>query len=217
MTQFLEYPVAGGATLGRNRRGVLVGFGVTAVVLGALCTLITVGGSAWLAVRLMQFKSLPTARLAVGLALAAVFFLAVGCGLLWGGVGMIRCRRWVGPVGLAASTLWLAVGALIVEIMTVSMIVGGGIEDWEAALGLGLLATIGVALPAAYVLVLTRKGVRQTLEAYHPYPGWTDRYPLAVVVVGAWGLMLGLLTLGGGAQDGASCSGGASTGGGRWW
>ena len=199
MTQYLEYPVADAVTLGKNRRGVLIGFGVTGIVMGVLCALVTLAGVGGMMLQFAQFGVRPSWRDLVELALGGLFFLVLAGGMTWVGVAMVRCRRWVAPVGFAASTLWLVVGVILVESLAVWLVASDWDdlkEEWIILTGMGVLAMMANVLPAAYVLVFTRPGVRQTLEAYHPYPVWTDRYPTPVVVAGVWGLLLGLFLLG---------------------
>src|SRR5688500_1301589 len=101
MSQYLEYPVAHAVVLGKNRRGVLIGFGVTAIVLGLIAVLWM--GYVWFSI--VRFMNMGTSvsyppRFIAQLVMGTIMALIASALLAWGGVAMMRCRRWVAPLGL---------------------------------------------------------------------------------------------------------------------
>jgi hypothetical protein len=199
MTQVLEYPVSDAARMTGNRRGLLVGFGVTAIVVGAVAVLAAVGG--WISLwRLLSLGMGFTGRMIAQSVAAGLFLLVAAVALVWGGVAMIRCRRWVGPFGWAVAVGWLVLGCLSIEVTAVDVLTSHWEVGLEMGLGVTLTATALALLPLAFVVMLSRPGVRRTLEAYHPYPVWTDRHPLPVLAVGTWCGLCGLVLLAGAAE-----------------
>jgi hypothetical protein len=112
---------------------------------------------------------------------AAIFFLAVG-------IGTLRARRWARALMLVASWLWLAAGGMTTGLMAMMLpgvARGLGADDAMAgailAVVLALLGFFGVVLPALFVLLYNRRGVREIFERRHPEPDWTDGRPTSVL------------------------------------
>jgi len=132
---------------------------------------------------------------------ATVLLLFIAAALGWGGVGMLRRRRWVLPAGQAMSSFALAVGLVVLEMSMAELAIneeltpGGTDEAVGMVIGIALLFLVGVVLPASYLVLFLGENVRRTLEHDDPYPVWTDRFPRPVLVVGLGSFYLGLLTM----------------------
>ena len=199
MSVYLEYPADPRPGLTHSRRGLLVAFGVIALVIAAAGFGVA-GLSAYSLTRMRRDVAFAMpARTTASFVLANVMLVCVAGGIGSGGVAMIRCRRWVLAAGKPVAALALAVGLLVVELLIAEFVIGeefieGGRSDLAGyAIAIGAIVLVGVALPVAYLVLFTRDTVRRTFEAYDPYPVWTDRYPRPVLVVTLWGFYLGLL------------------------
>jgi hypothetical protein len=199
MGLYLEYPDDPRAGLPDGRRGLLLAFGVIAVLIAGAGAAI-VGLSAYSILRMRRAGAfVMPAAMTTSFVLANVMLLFVAGGIGWGGVAMIRCRRWVLAAGKAILPLALAIGLLVTELLIAEIVIGeefieGGRADVIGyVVAIGAIVLFGIALPTSYLVLFTRDTVRRTFEAYDPYPVWTDRYPRPVLVVTLWSFYLGLL------------------------
>jgi hypothetical protein len=196
---YLEYPTAAAATpLAKSRRGLLIAFGVVALLIAGVAV-VAVGLSAYTLSRLATIGRVPMPPemiAALGAGYLAALFAAAGIG--WGGVGMIRCRRWVQPAGQAMASLALALGLFSIELATVEFAIEEGANSDEAgifAAVISLMFFIGLVLPASFLVLFLGENVRRTLEHYDPYPVWTDRFTRPVLVTCVWAFFLGLIAM----------------------
>lgn len=200
MAEYLDYPTSPAATLTGGRRGLLIGFGVAAILVAGVLIGIT-GLSALMILRLTVWSNanvtFPPRSLAA-MAASNVTALALAAAIAWAGVAMVRCRRWVLRAGRVAAALALASGVLGFELMLAQFVIeeelipGTQADATSFVIALLAIGFFGVVIPAAYLVLFTRPGVRRTLEHYDPAPNWADHLPAPVLAVRLACLYFGL-------------------------
>jgi hypothetical protein len=187
----------------KDRRPLLVLFGVLEILIGSLCALF---------VPLMLFGQAMAAKAGaaevqyrmilpglVMYALLAVTFLALG-------TGSIQARRWARALSLILAWSWLAIGviATVVYAIVLPQILGGnamtpGLPESArmvvVVISVIILGVMFVALPAALVVFYQGKHVKATCEAHDPVLRWTDRCPLPVLGLSLWLFYAGVCML----------------------
>ena len=192
MTESIAAPVAPAY---RDRRLGLLLFGILELLLGAACVLL---------VPLMIFSQIMSARM-TGMepnfrmiVPGALVYAGLAMAFVWLGVGSIKRRRWARALLLILAWSWLAVGVLMVAIMSVVLprFLGAG-SVVGAALPAGMrlamilvpllfLGVFFVALPGGMVWFYGSRHVKATCEASDPAPRWTDACPLPLLAVTCW-------------------------------
>jgi hypothetical protein len=141
------------------------------------------------------------------MALAGGTYLAIAAVMIWLGVGSLRIRRWVRPVVLVLGWTWLITGTVSLahwalfgvnmrEMMTASLPPGapppprGVIYAVTALMGVTMTVLL-LVLPALFIWLYRRRGVRETLEYFDRRFAWTDRCPTPVLAVSAWMALVG--------------------------
>ena len=125
-------------------------------------------------------------------AVTAAFYVAMGAGVAWLGIGSIRCRRWARAVTLALNWIALAIGLLTIVYMlflfrSMATAMGQELGENQAVAMIPLacasiiIAFLYVVLPGAFVLFYRSPHVKATCEHYDPVPRWTDPVPVPVL------------------------------------
>lgn len=138
-----------------------------------------------------------------GVVIATLFYAGLAALFVALGVGSLRARRWVRPIALVVSWIWLGCGVLglvtwlillptFPSAMRAARPADAPIPD-DVMTAVTLVASlfllvVYVALPSLFVWFYHDRDVRLTLERTDPLPRWTDRCPLPVL-----GLSLALL------------------------
>jgi hypothetical protein len=187
-----------------DRRTGLAGFGVFAIVLGAICALMS---------PFLALSQIAVARRTGHppdwslIAFPTAMYLVAAAILITLGIGSIRTRRWARALMLCLAWMGLIGGAFtlclaiwVATKMKLPQTGRGGAAAHEAAMimikvvMIGTMTVILVLLPALFVWFYSRPGVKSTCEAGNPEPSWTDRCPLPVL---AAGLFIGLSAVAG--------------------
>ena len=181
--------------LGRERAGLLL-FGVLEIFLGLFLGISAIvlaaighGGAAALGVDALAG---PSALPAEGLTVMALLYVGLAALFVTLGMGSLLPRRWVRPLVLYVSTLWLLAG-LLLAILIAALVLGMGaadlpMADAESPVGIlgspvvllllcGLSFVLYVVLPAALLWFHRRPALKSALERLDPVPRWTDRCP----------------------------------------
>ena len=169
----------------------LVIFGVIEILIGVFCALlvplILVAGSLTGAADLRS--TVPS--MVLHSVVAAVF--------IWLGVGSVRARRWACELTLSLSWIWLVtgicsmvVGAWLVPAMLRGMAASSDLPPsfvfFVSLVVFGIIGSLYVLLPGAFVLFYRSPHVAATCRARDPRPQWTDDLPrrlLTLVIVWA--------------------------------
>jgi len=177
----------------RDRRGGLIFFGISEIILGAFCALmvpLTLFGQIMVARQSghepMLYLLMPT----------VLIFAGLGVGLIWLGIGSIQARRWARTLLLCLSWIGLVTGILsLISLvlnsgaMRQAMLQQGGNELPAAganvivAMTVTFAAIIYVVIPGALLLFYRSYHVRRTCEVRDPQQRWTDRCPLPVLIM----------------------------------
>ena len=185
--------------------------GIILILLGIMCGCMTALMPMAMLAPHRTARTAPRVRDFVG-GLMVYGFIAVL--FIWSGIGSIQRRRWVRPVVLVFSWMWLIVG--VVTMIAISFTIG----DMQHAIA--AQATTAPAMPQlpgliyafmiffmlmCYVvlpgiLILCYKGVavQATLEFYDPNPRWTDGRPIpalafsAILAMGVLGILFALVS-----------------------
>jgi hypothetical protein len=176
-----------------DRQALLVAGGVLEILAGAACLLLLSFTALGVA---MAWRHGGASQLRASIP-GLVAYVAVATILIWTGIGSMLARRWAYAVTVAGSVVWLVrgLGGLAVATATVPYMLkawpetGGGAPAWAATVAavsmVGTAAVGGVFAPAVLLVLYTRRGVRATCEARDRVPRWTDRCPLAVLILAA--------------------------------
>jgi hypothetical protein len=174
----------------KDRKTGLVVFGILEIILGGLCTLVTIGMI--ISSALIKSSAAPTS---VGMILPGVLLYALlAVWLIWMGIGSIKARRWARALLLVVSWLWLISGisGLILMLMFMpdmyeQMAQSGQMPQGTAVIikyvMLGFMAVVYVIIPGALVLFYGTRNVKATCEFRDPQFSWTDKCPLPVLAV----------------------------------
>jgi len=176
----------------KDRSTGLVLFGIILVLVGVACalfiplTLLTVA----LSTAMEEYGVAPMSPRTVvpGLSLYAILAVA----FMWLGIGSIRARRWVRPIVLVLSWLWLAVGVVAIVFV---VFMGPAVYEEMAATGalpaeavvvvrlvvVLVLTCLYILLPGTLVLFYRSDNVRATLEARDRRIRWTDTCPSHII------------------------------------
>ena len=183
------------SSMSRDRSTALTLVGVLQIGLGALCVLLV-------AISSLQF--LPAFRTQVaaaggsqpttgGIVIGMAFYTLLAGFFVWTGVGAIRKRRWVRPIVLIVSWMWLiagVIGAAVAALLVprVLRLSAGQAHEVPPAVGViigvvvaGIIAIFYIVLPLGFVLFYGSPHVQATLDARDPSPRWTDGCPLPVL------------------------------------
>lgn len=195
----------------RDRKALLVVFGVLQILLGAmLACFVPLVLFATIASKTMQTGTAAP----MGLRTMIPSVCLYGAGAVWFicmGIGSIMARRWARALVLISSWLWLlcgVVGSVIMAFMLPRMLhkIGENTQAPPSAAGVvtGVMVVMVVfmgffylVVPGILILVYGTKNVKATCEARDPEIRWTDRCPLPVLALSlmlAFG-MLGMLSM----------------------
>lgn len=110
--------------------------------------------------------------------------------LIWMAIGTIRARRWARSLMLAASWLALVCGIFAMGMMFIVMPKSLACSQVSEEMIRPVLAIIYISMavfylliPAVGVLFYGNRNVRATFEHSDPVPSWTERCPVAVLVL----------------------------------
>ena len=183
----------------RDRRTLLVIFGIVQIILGLLAALMVplMALGAFMS-RLAPGGAMRPGQLVSGVAtyaLTSVVFLALG-------IGSVQTRRWARTLTLVTSWYWLILGTIgtvvLAAVLPVTMrhALAQAQQNSPSApsadITTGVMAVIItvmivfftfflVMLPIAFVVVYGRKDVELTCRQRDPVERWTDRTPLPVL------------------------------------
>ena len=187
----------------RDRRRGLAVFGVLFVAVGAFATCFAALTPIVALVPGLAGQTGVPAPDPRSLVIATLFYAGLATLFIALGVGSLRARRWVRPIALVVSWIWLGCGILglvtwLILLPTFPAAMRAARpadapipDDVMTAVTLVaslLLLTIYVALPSLFVWFYHDRDVKLTLERADPVPRWTDRCPLPVL-----GMTLALL------------------------
>jgi hypothetical protein len=148
--------------------------------------------------------------------LGAGFYLAVAVVLICLGIGSCRTRRWVRPIIIVATVLFIGSGILGILFMILQALKGGfsfvpttpgpGAAALPPAgfahailigqiVGIIFSALAMIALPAVVLYFYAKSSTREKLAALDPEPNWTDRLPIPALGWAIGCLLLGLMNL----------------------
>jgi len=178
----------------KNRKTLLVIFGVIQLCFGALCALLTalmvMGAMAALAMGEEAAKQgLQTGSMLTGVVvygLIASWFISMG-------YGSLNARRWARSLTLAANWIGLVCGGLGTSSMLFFMpdmmaqmeqqgAMPPGFGNIMAATMVAFAAFFYILVPGTLLLVYGGKNVKATCEYLNPAPSWTDACPLPVLI-----------------------------------
>jgi hypothetical protein len=214
MTQTINYQTPQGPFDFRDRKTGLLVMGIILIAMGAIAACLSVLAPIGL---IVGRRANPSAQLEVRAAVVGLLVYALlSIALIWGGIGSIKCRRWIRPLVLVLGTLCLLVGVLTLGVMIVSIPTMFTAMQRAAAPGtpamppaargvfvaviLLFILILYIGIPAVYVWFYRQTDVRQTLEYYDPRARWTDDRPLPLLgmsvaaALAALSCLLGLFT-----------------------
>lgn len=203
------------------RRGGLIGWGVLLIVLGAiLCVAIVITLLAYVgaveqnlvgASAPRRSRSSNPPRMELEVLLGFVILTVTGAGLLWTGIGSCLARRWVRPVVVIGSLLFLLLCLLasVAGLMVIPALLERVDESFArrsqgptsgdvlavAGIRFTILFGIGVFLPWLIFRFYSSPKTRQALDVLDPRRLWTDRCPLPVLGWAAFAGLSGVLLL----------------------
>jgi MFS family permease len=182
----------------KDRRILLVVFGVFYCAIGVLCLLL------FAAMALMTLSPM-MAEVGMGnsMMLSSLMYLVGAVWFIWLGIGSMLARRWARALILVSSWIWLVCGvgtvlalaALCAAAYPEIPFLPANLADMPAhmlpfiVVMLVFLLVIYVLLPAVLVLAYGRRNVKRTAEAHDPHIRWTDKCPLPVLAVSLVALM----------------------------
>jgi hypothetical protein len=180
----------------KDRSTALTVVGSVQIALGALCSLFVPMSLLPLVPAIRQQVEMaqgapPDAR---GVVFGAVFYAMLALFFVWTGIGAILKRRWVRPIFLSVSWMWLVAGSFAAVIASIILPRVGLSPTLRQTPGLtpqmetmiwvfiaGFLAIFYFILPLSFLLFYRSPHVRATLERRDPVPRWTDACPLPVL------------------------------------
>src|SRR5262245_4988302 len=109
MTQTIDYKTPEGPFGFRNRKTGLTVMGVVLIVMGGLAGCMTILTPLGIAAGRRSSPAQFEMRDAVFILL---MYALISAALIWGGIGSIRCRRWIRPLVLIMATLALLTGVI---------------------------------------------------------------------------------------------------------
>lgn len=219
MTHPLPYEMPDVALGPANRKGLLMAMGIILICFGAMAGCMTVLMPVGMAFQQVaannpaatQAGFTTTEQSPLHLVVAMLIYGLIAGGLIWTGIGSIRAQRWVRPIVLIFSTMWLAIGCVVLIAMIISLPMMQKSMQAAAPTGPpGMLAMIVamtvlfsfilyIVIPGAFLLCYRLENVRLTLDYFDPTIRWTDRCPISVLgmsigsavfaVGSAWGLV----------------------------
>jgi hypothetical protein len=183
----------------RDRRTLLVIFGIVQIILGLLAALMVplVALGAFMS-RLAPGGAMRPSQFVSGVAtyaLISAVFLALG-------IGSVQTKRWARALTLVTSWYWLIIGTVATVVMTAVLPVAmrralaqaqqNSPSAPSADITTGVMAVIItlmivfftfllVLLPIAFIVFYRRKDVELTCRHRDPIERWTDRTPLPVL------------------------------------
>ncbi|HEX3356701.1 MAG TPA: hypothetical protein VHS31_06925 [Tepidisphaeraceae bacterium] len=193
-----------------DRRTVLLVMGIILIVLGIFCGCMT--AITPLALLAPRAPGVSAPRLRDLLSGWMIYALAT-VGFIWTGIGSIQRRRWVRPVVLVFSWLWLVMG--IFALIAFSSMFGDFQNAFPTpstttptpppalpalffAAMIAFVAILYIVVPIIFILCYKSPAVQATLEFYDPNPRWTDARPIpalifcAILAIGALWSLFGL-------------------------
>jgi hypothetical protein len=195
MMQPIDYQTPEGPIGFRSRKTMLLVMGIILIAMGAISG--CMGIVAPIGIIVSQ-KANPAVQhnvrdMAAGLGILVLVSIA----LIWGGIGSIRCRRWIRPLVLILGTLGLVVGVGTMGVMIIAIpqmlqaiqtpptpgapAMPAAARGFFVAFTLLTVLVLYVGIPAVFVWFYRPDDVRKTLEYYDPRPRWTDQRPLPLL------------------------------------
>lgn len=180
----------------RDRRKGLTVFGVLCVAVGAFATCFAVLAPIVAVVASVSPQTGVPAADVRGLVIATLFYMGLAALFVTLGIGSLRARRWVRPIMLVVSWVWLGCGVLglaswLILLPTFPSAMRAARPDDppipdDVMTAVTLIASLFllvayVALPSLFVWFYNDRDVKETLERADPAPRWTDRCPLPVL------------------------------------
>ena len=179
-----------------DRRTTLLVMGILLIILGVICGCITLALPLSVLAPTPPGVTPPRVQDLIG-GLAIYLFVTVAFISL--GIGSIKARRWVRPIVLVFSWIWLVFGTVTFIAMCFTMKDVG--RQFAATPGMsanspgfqagfyGVMITFMLAtyilLPGVLIICYRGASVQATLEFYDPTPRWTDACPIPVLGLSA--------------------------------
>lgn len=189
----------------RDRKGLLIFFGIILLLTGGISLLFSV--LTLLTLALPQTGAYAGQQLPLSSVFLSVFFyIAMAAVFIALGIGSIQARRWAQSLTLLLSWLVLLGGAMILVFM---FFYAGSIFEQIGALTqedpvvlktVSLITYISIMvfliiIPAIFILVYRSKYVVQTVRKYHPEESWTDKCPLPLMAHSFFLLYISIIPL----------------------
>ncbi len=181
----------------KDRRTVLIVFGIVEILLGALAALLI--PLMILGQVLAAHTPEPMPQQSLRQLIPAVFIYAVVAAVLIAlGIGSCKTRRWAQALSLITGWSWLVIGLLTIVMMMVvlpdilkaanpqSQPVPDAARLMIMVFAILFMSIFFVVIPGVLVLIYSSRHVRATCEARDPTPHWTDACPLPVLGLGLW-------------------------------
>jgi hypothetical protein len=175
-----------------DRRTTLLVMGILLIFLGVICGCMTLA----LPVALIAPPPPGTPRPRIQDLIGGLFiYLFIAIAFISLGIGSIKARRWVRPIVLVFSWIWLVIGVITFIAMCFTMKDFG--RQLAASPGmpanstgfqvgfyigmLGFMFAVYILLPSVLILCYYPASVQATLEFYDATPRWTDACPIPVL------------------------------------
>jgi hypothetical protein len=113
---------------------------------------------------------------------------------IWVGIGSIRARRWARALSLVFSWLWLIGGiigtiVLFLVVYNIFAVSPNAAETYKMVIYIMKTVTVVMALvffilvPGIFILIYSRRNIKLTCEFWDRQVRWTDKCPLAVLIL----------------------------------
>jgi hypothetical protein len=181
----------------RNRSPMLLVVGILFIIAGAISGCL--GMFVPLALLVPRSASMPQQSIAHIISALALYAGLAAVGIVVG-IGAVRKRRWAPPLILAVSCMGLVVGVFgvitwafraprFIAGMKQTMTAGGapapppGMINFIIGVMAIFMLMLYLVVPGVLIWLFKDDNVRQTVAFYDPKPRWTDRLPLAALIL----------------------------------
>lgn len=194
----------------KNRKTLLVVFGVIQLCFGVFCALLTVlMVVGMVGVFAMGEEAAQQGLQAGSLVIAAAMYCLLASWFISMGYGSLNARRWARSLTLAVAWIGIMCGVLgaanmlffLGDMLTAMESQGAmppGSGGFMAGIMIGFMLFFYVLLPGTLILVYNGKNAKATCELLNPSPSWTDACPLPVLIqtILLSGYSIGVLMMG---------------------
>jgi len=196
-----------------NRKSGLLVFGILLILLGSLsaCAALTTPLALLVSRLAPPNANASNALQPRAIAVAVPLYLLIAGGLIWTGIGSILAQRWVRPIVLSFTIIFMFVGifatiAMLILLPTMSATMQAAMPPGSppvSQVAVAFAVTFGALFSVLFYLVIPgiffwfyrKQDVRRTLEFYDPVSRWTDRCPLPVLGMSIAATLMGISAL----------------------